>query len=47
MARMSQRSKDLADLDLLAVEPEQLQAATELLKGHEFDRQYAILKPQS
>jgi hypothetical protein len=47
MARMAQRPKDIADLALLAVEPEQLQAATELLRGHDIDHQFRLLQPQS
>jgi len=47
MARMEQRSKDVADLELLAVSPEQLHAATELLKGHDPDLQFGILQQRS
>jgi hypothetical protein len=47
MARMTQRPKDIADLELLAVEPKQLQAATELLRGHDVDHQFRLLQPQS
>ncbi len=44
MAKMTQRPKDVADLELLAVEPEQLQAATELLRGNDLERQFRLLQ---
>ncbi|HSW78327.1 MAG TPA: hypothetical protein VLG36_06020 [Candidatus Chromulinivoraceae bacterium] len=47
MAKMTQRPKDTADLELLAVEPGQLQAATELLRGHDLERQFRLLQPHS
>jgi hypothetical protein len=47
MARMTQRPKDIADLALLSVDPDQLHAATELLRGHDIDHNFQYLQTTS
>lgn len=43
LARMTQRPKDITDIELLAVSPEELEAATKLLQGIKPEEQLAYL----
>lgn len=47
VAKMEQRPKDLADIELLAVSPGQIEAATALLRGHEPEKQFEFLMNSS